>query len=117
MNRKINILVIEDDKNICSYITTILSANSYHVTAALTGKEGLSLAASLCPDVILLDLGLPDMDGCEVLLQLRQWYRGPIIVVSARVLEADKVAALDMGADDYITKPFSNAEQIGRAHV
>ncbi len=114
MNRKINILVIEDDKNICSYITTILSANSYHVTAALTGKEGLSLAASLCPDVILLDLGLPDMDGCEVLLQLRQWYRGPIIVVSARVLEADKVAALDMGADDYITKPFSNAELMAR---
>ena len=114
MNRKINILVIEDDKNFCSYVTTILSANSYHVTAALTGKEGLSLAASLCPDVILLDLGLPDIDGCEVLRRLRLWYRGPIIVVSARVLETDKVAALDMGADDYITKPFSNAELMAR---
>jgi len=114
MNKKVNILMIEDDKNICSYVTTILSANNYHVTAALTGKEGLSLAASLCPDVILLDLGLPDMDGYEVLRQLRLWNRVPIIVVSARVQVTDKVAALDMGADDYITKPFNNAELMAR---
>ncbi len=114
MNRKINILVVEDDKNICSYITTILSANNYHVTTALTGKEALSLAASLCPDVILLDLGLPDIDGCEVLSQLRVWSHIPVIVVSARILESDKVNALDLGADDYITKPFSNAELLAR---
>ncbi len=114
MNNEINVLMIEDDKNICSYVTTILSANSYNVTAALSGREGLSLAASLCPDVILLDLGLPDIDGYEVLKQLRIWNHIPIIVVSARVLETDKVTALDMGADDYVTKPFSNAELMAR---
>ncbi len=114
MNNRISVLMIEDDKNICSYINTLLSANSYHVISALTGREGLNLAASLCPDVILLDLGLPDMDGYDVLQQLRLWNRAPIIVVSARTMETDKVTALDMGADDYITKPFSNAELMAR---
>lgn len=114
MTARLSILVIEDDKSICSFITTALSGNGYRVKAALTGKEGLSLAASLCPDVILLDLGLPDMDGCEVLQKIRLWSHTPIIIISARNEEQEKVKALDMGADDYITKPFGIAELMAR---
>lgn len=114
MNTKINILLIEDDKSICSYITTTLSGNGYRVITALSGKEGVSLAASFCPDVILLDLGLPDIDGCDVLRQLRSWSSISVIVISARVQEQDKVMALDLGADDYITKPFGPAELMAR---
>lgn len=87
MNTKINILLIEDDKSICSYLTTFLGGNGYRIITALSGKEGVSLAASLCPDVILLDLGLPDIDGCDVLRQLRSWSSISIIVISARVRE------------------------------
>ena len=104
MTARLSILVIEDDKSICSFITTTLSGNGYRVRAAFTGREGLSLAASLCPDVILLDLGLPDVDGCEVLQKIRLWSHVPIIIISARNEEQEKVKALDMGADDYITK-------------
>lgn len=114
MNTKINILLIEDDKSICSYITTSLSGNGYRVITALSGKEGISLAASFCPDVILLDLGLPDIDGCDVLRQLRSWSSISVIVISARTKEQDKVTALDLGADDYITKPFGPAELMAR---
>ena len=114
MSTKISILVIEDEKSMCSYITTYLSKDKYIVTSALTGSEGLSLTASLCPDVILLDLGLPDMDGCEVLRQLRRWTRTPVIVVSARSEEDEKVKALDLGADDYITKPCGTNELMAR---
>ncbi len=114
MNGRLSILVIEDDKAICSFITTALNGNGYRVIAALTGKEGLSLTASLCPNVILLDLGLPDMDGCEVLKKLRTWSHTPIIIISARSEEQEKVKALDMGADDYITKPFGTAELMAR---
>ncbi|MDE6924834.1 MAG: response regulator [Acetatifactor sp.] len=114
MNTKINILLIEDDKSICSYITTSLSGNGYRVITALSGKEGVSLAASFCPDVILLDLGLPDIDGCDVLRQLRSWSSISVIVISARTKEQDKVTALDLGADDYITKPFGPAELMAR---
>lgn len=114
MNTKINILLIEDDKSICSYITTSLSGNGYRVITALSGKEGVSLAASFCPDVILLDLGLPDIDGCDVLRQLRSWSSISVIVISARVQEQEKVTALDLGADDYITKPFGPAELMAR---
>ena len=84
MTARLSILVIEDDKSICSFITTTLSGNGYRVRAAFTGREGLSLAASLCPDVILLDLGLPDVDGCEVLQKIRLWSHVPIIIISAR---------------------------------
>lgn len=111
---KTNILVIEDDKSICSYVTVALNSNGYRVTAALTGREGLSLAASYCPEVILLDLGLPDIDGCEVLCKLRSWSQIPIIIISARGEEQEKVKALDLGADDYITKPFGTAELMAR---
>lgn len=114
MNTKINILLIEDDKSICSYITTSLSGNGYRVITALSGKEGVSLAASFCPDVILLDLGLPDIDGCDVIRQLRSWSSISVIVISARTREQDKVMALDLGADDYLTKPFGPAELMAR---
>lgn len=117
MNAKINILLIEDDKSTCSYITTSLNGNGYHVITALSGSEGISLAASFCPDVILLDLGLPDIDGCDVLKQLRSWSRISVIVISGRTMEQDKVTALDLGADDYITKPFGSAELMARIRV
>ena len=114
MTAKTQILLIEDDKSIASFITTSLNGNGYRVIHALDGREGLSLAASNCPSVILLDLGLPDMDGCEVLRKLRTWCNVPVIVISARTREQDKVTALDLGADDYIAKPFGTAELMAR---
>lgn len=114
MSTKIKILLVEDDKSITNFISTTLEGNDYKVTTALTGREGISLAASFCPDVILLDLGLPDIDGCEVLRQVRAWSRVPIIIISARTKEQEKVTALDLGADDYITKPFGTAELMAR---
>ena len=106
MTPKINILLIEDDKSICNFIITSLESSDYKVTPAYTGMEGISLSTSLCPNVILLDLGLPDMDGLDVLHRIRSWSSTPVIVISARTKEQDKVTALDSGADDYITKPF-----------
>lgn len=114
MKTKIKILLIEDDKSISRFITTTLEGNGYKVTSALTGKEGLSLATSFCPDVILLDLGLPDIDGLQILNQIRSWSNMPIIVISARTKEQEKVEALDAGADDYITKPFGTDELMAR---
>ncbi|MCM1056010.1 MAG: response regulator transcription factor [Firmicutes bacterium] len=114
MNSRINILLIEDEKNTASFITTLLTKNGYHVTPALSGREGLSLAAANCPDVILLDLCLPDIDGCEVITSLRHWSHSPVIVLSARETEHDKVQALDLGADDYLTKPFGTEELMAR---
>ena len=114
MNHKTTILLIEDEKSICRFITTSLENGGYRVASASTGSEGLSLAASLCPDEILLDLGLPDMDGIDILKQIRKWFTKPIIVISARTKEQEKVAALDLGADDYITKPFNPLELAAR---
>ncbi len=114
MNARIRILLIEDNKNTCSYISALLDKNGYTTTTALTGREGLSLAAFLCPNLILLDLGLPDMDGFQVLEQLRGWSHVPILIVSACNEEQEKVAALDLGADDYITKPFYPNELTAR---
>lgn len=114
MITKISVLLIEDDKSISNFVTTTLDSNGYKITSASTGREGISLAASFCPDVILLDLGLPDIDGTEVLKQIRSWSKVPIIVISARTKELDKVTALDMGADDYITKPFGTSELMAR---
>jgi len=108
------ILLIEDDESISAFMTAILTANQYRALRAVDGKEGLSLASSNAPDVILLDLGLPDMDGVEVLRELRTRSKTPVIIVSARGLERDKVAALDLGADDYIVKPFGTAELLAR---
>ena len=114
MSLKTNILLIEDDKSICNFIMTALENSDYRVTCAQNGREGLSLAASLCPDVYLLDLGLPDIDGLDVLARLRTWTTNPIIIISARTKEEEKVIALDGGADDYITKPFGISELMAR---
>ncbi len=111
------ILVIEDDKNISSLIRTILSTNGYEVITASHGSEALSMIASHCPELLVLDLGLPDMDGVELIESVRRWSNVPIIVVSARSYERDKVQALDLGADDYVTKPFSSDELLARIRV
>ncbi len=114
MNYKNSILIIEDEINICNYISKTLTENSYRVSCAHSASEGISLTTSLCPDLIILDLGLPDMDGMNVIEHTRTWSNTPIIVLSARTNEQEKVTALDSGADDYITKPFSTDELLAR---
>ena len=114
MTTKANIIIIEDEKNICSFIEHILEPQGYRVISANTGKEGLQYITSEHPDVILLDLGLPDMDGLKLIEQVRSWSITPIIVISARTLEKSKIAALDLGADDYLTKPFGTGELLAR---
>ena len=108
------VLVVEDDKRINSFYKTVLEANNYDVLLAQTGTEAYSMITSQCPDVVILDLGLPDMDGMKILKSVREWSSMPVIVVSARTHEKDKVAALDLGADDYITKPFGTSELMAR---
>lgn len=107
-------MIVEDEEGICNFISAILASNDYNVIKAMKGREAISMAASFCPDLILLDLGLPDMDGVEVLKTIRQWSGMPIVVVSARGFEREKVEALDLGADDYITKPFGTSELLAR---
>ena len=114
MSTKLSILVIEDEENICNFIKTSLQLQGYKVTTAATAAEGLSMANSGTIDLVLLDLGLPDMDGLNVIRQLRSWTSMPIIVISARTKEQEKVEALDCGADDYITKPFGTKELMAR---
>lgn len=114
MKNKQTILIIEDENTICNFISTTLTANDYKVLKASNGKEAISSFSSYCPDVILLDLGLPDMDGLDVLKKIRTWSSVPIIIVSARDQEKEKVTALDLGADDYITKPFGTSELLAR---
>lgn len=111
---KATILLIEDEKNIRNFTATTLQAQGYKVVTAIDGKSGLSMAASICPDVILLDLGLPDIDGMDVICKIREWSGIPILVISARVQELEKAQALDAGADDYITKPFGTIELLAR---
>lgn len=108
------IIIVEDDPSICQFLTTTLTANAYDVVLADTGKGALDIIASHCPDVILLDLGLPDIDGNDIIRQLRVWTRTPIIVLSARNTEQDKATALDLGADDYLSKPFGTVELLAR---
>ena len=110
MQPKVNILFIEDERNILTFVTKLLYGHNYKVTTAITGTEGLQLINSICPDLILLDLGLPDMDGQTIIRQVREWSDCPVIVISVRTNEHEKVKALDLGADDYITKPFSMEE-------
>jgi len=117
MEIKDKILVVEDEKSITGFISAILQANGYDVIVAGTGAEAFTLISSHCPDLMLLDLGLPDMDGLSIIETVRNWSQIPIIVVSARIHERDKVAALDKGADDYITKPFGAAELLARIRV
>ena len=108
------ILIVEDDAGISNLIATILNANDYDAMTVRTGSEAVTAITSHCPDVILLDLGLPDMDGSGILKFVREWSACPIIVVSARNHERDKVDALDAGADDYIVKPFGTSELLAR---
>jgi len=117
MDIKDRVLVIEDDKSIRNFFRTVLEANNYDVLIATTGAEGYSMVTSQCPDVVILDLGLPDMDGMTILKNVRQWSSMPVLVVSARTYEKDKVAALDAGADDYITKPFGTSELLARVRT
>jgi len=119
MNIREKILVIEDEKSIARFISTILTANGYEAMRAASGAEAMSMISSHCPDLVILDLGLPDMDGLDILRQLRSWSTLPVVVVSARSHEQDKVSALDLGADDYLTKPFRLGELRARvaAHL
>jgi two-component system, OmpR family, KDP operon response regulator KdpE len=112
-----HILVIDDEPQILRALRTILSAHHYRVTVARNGEEGLAVAAAEQPDIIILDLGLPDIDGIQVCEQLRQWTQVPVIILSVRSEEGDKVRALDRGADDYLVKPFGAQELLARIRV
>jgi len=114
MNKNPLILIVEDEEAISSFISAILTSNNFNILKTGKGREAVSLAASHSPDLILLDLGLPDLDGVEVIKSIREWTGIPIIVVSARGHEREKVEALDLGADDYITKPFGTSELLAR---
>jgi two-component system KDP operon response regulator KdpE len=111
------ILVIEDDPPIRRFLRASLSSHDFEVEEASSGKEALMQAAQRPPDLVILDLGLPDMDGLEIIRRLRDWTAVPVIIVSARGQEKDKVAALDAGADDYLTKPFGVGELLARIRV
>jgi two-component system KDP operon response regulator KdpE len=113
----LRILVVDDEPNIIGTITPLLRGRGYEVSAAMSGRGALDAAERDAPDLVILDLGLPDMDGVEVCRQLRQAAATPILVLSAREAEGDKVAALDAGADDYVTKPFGTAELLARIRV
>lgn len=116
MNKNL-ILVVEDDPSVRNLITTTLKTGDYKYIVAENGQSAVSATATHNPDIMLLDLGLPDMDGVEVIERVRGWSQLPIIVISARSEDDDKIAALDAGADDYITKPFSVAELLARLRV
>lgn len=112
-----HLLLIEDDPQIQRFLATALDAQGHQLTVAGNGEEGLRLAALHEPDVMIVDLGLPDISGLQVIRRAREWYRRPILVLSARDRESDKVAALDLGADDYLTKPFGIGELLARLRV
>ncbi len=114
---KTTVLVIDDEIQIRRLVRVSLEANGYRVLEAPTGKEGIAETAQHRPDIVLLDLGLPDLDGVTVLKRLREWSRVPVVVLSVRDREEDKIAALDNGADDYVTKPFSTGELLARLRV
>ena len=114
---KTSILVVEDDKAIRNLITTTLNAHDYNYASAENGEAAILMAVSKNPDVIILDLGLPDIDGIEIIKKVRTWSNNPIIIVSARSEDKDKIDALDAGADDYLTKPFSVDELLARIRV
>lgn len=113
-NNKYTILIIEDESNICSFVKTILETNGYQVKISKTCTQGKLIFFSYFPDLVILDLGLPDMDGIEFIKEIRKSSTTPIIVLSARSNETDKVSALDLGANDYITKPFGTSELLAR---
>jgi two-component system KDP operon response regulator KdpE len=117
MNNAATIIVIEDEAQIRRFLRTTLTAEGYQVIEAETGKQGLTEAAMRKPDLIILDLGLPDMDGVEVVKGIRAWSSVPIVILSARAQESDKISALDAGADDYLVKPFGVGELLARIRV
>ncbi len=110
-------MIVEDEKSIAGFIKATLNSNGYDSMVAQSGAEALTMISSHCPDLVILDLGLPDMNGTEIITKVRSWTQLPIIVVSARGTEQDKVSALELGADDYITKPFGTAELLARIRV
>src|SRR5688572_21040416 len=114
MSSNISILIIDDEAQIRKLLSITLQSNDYKVSEATTGKEGLALVASHPPNLVLLDLGLPDQSGHEVLKHLREWYSNPIIIVSVQNNEEDIVRALDNGANDYLIKPFRTGELLAR---
>jgi len=114
---KLQILVVEDDASVRNLITTTLKAHEYKYIVSPNGSGAICQASTCNPDIVLLDLGLPDMDGVEVIRKIRTWSNMPIIVISARSEDADKIEALDSGADDYLTKPFSVEELLARLRV
>jgi two-component system KDP operon response regulator KdpE len=114
MSHKDRILIVDDENGICRFLNAVLSVNNYDVLVAQTGAEACMMISSSVPDLVLLDLGLPDMDGLSIIKTVREWTELPIIVVSAHTHERDKVEALDAGADDYVTKPFSSSELLAR---
>lgn len=114
MSNKYLVVIVEDEYNISSFVRAVLQANGFDTMVARNGAEAIILITSHCPDLVLLDLGLPDMDGQGIIENVRGWSNVPIIVVSARTRERDKVMALESGADDYITKPFSTSELLAR---
>lgn len=116
-NNKYKILVIEDESNIRSFVETVLETNGYQVLTASTCRQGVMMFSSHIPDMVILDLGLPDKDGLEFIRAARGISAVPILVLSARTLEEDKVAALDLGANDYVTKPFGTAELMARVRA
>jgi len=117
MNNKPYILVVEDDKPIRNFITASLGAQGFNYIETEKGNEAIALSMSYNPDLIILDLGLPDIDGIEVVAKIREWSKTPIIIVSARENERQKIEALDKGADDYLTKPFGIGELLARIRV
>lgn len=117
MKIKDKVLIVEDEQSISNFISMILTANGYDTIIVRSGEEALTMIASHCPDMIVLDLGLPDMDGEEILKKVREWSEMPIIIVSARDQDKEKAALLDLGADDYLTKPFSATELMARIRV
>lgn len=114
MSNKYLIVIVEDEYNISSFVSAVLQANGFDTMVARNGAEAIILITSHCPDLVLLDLGLPDMDGQGIIENVRGWSNVPIIVVSARTRERDKVMALESGADDYIIKPFGTSELLAR---
>ena len=117
MSDKVQVLVVDDEVQIRRFLRISLEAGGYHVYEAGTGKEAILIAAKVRPDLLILDLGLPDLNGIEVVKQVREWTKTPIIILSVRDADSDKVAALDAGADDYLTKPFSTEELLARLRV
>ena len=116
-NNKYKVLLVEDDKNIASFVQTVLETNGYQVLTAERCRQGLMVFTSHVPDLVVLDLGLPDMDGEEFIRVTRQDSTVPIIVLSARMEEQDKISALDLGANDYMTKPFGTGELLARVRA